>query len=397
MPHYNALIFRKRRKDLTDLIKKSKDIYPLVDRGAVFHKQDSYWEFSSGATIYFQYFDRFDVAETFMQGQEFQMIVMEEAGQYETADIFSYAMSRLRSSNSLRVYMRATCNPSRYPWLREFFRIDDSGTPTDFYNEYTLSNGSKVKKRIKFIRARLSDNPYLPDYEAQLLMMGDQDVNALLHGMWNAYDSEDGVVYAPELQKANKEGRIGNLPYDPAYPVYTAWDLGIGDSGCILFAQFVGKEVRVIKKLAGKNNTIRDYYVPQIKLLEARENWIFAKHYIPHDGAKRSQFTGDTIFDQTSQILPNCVKLSIGSIEGGIQQTKAMFKNLWIDKGTELQDDLAKYKYKYNSKTSTWGAPEHDDIGSADCLRYLSYIKPVNLTANDITPGKSASPFTFTR
>jgi hypothetical protein len=34
--------------------------------------------------------------------------------------------------------------------------------------------------------------------------------------------------------------------YDPAAEVYTAWDLGIGDSTAIWFAQTIGREVRII-------------------------------------------------------------------------------------------------------------------------------------------------------
>ena len=39
---------------------------------------------------------------------------------------------------------------------------------------------------------------------------------------------------------------IGIVPYDPSVGVTTAWDLGIGDSTAIFFAQWVGQEVRII-------------------------------------------------------------------------------------------------------------------------------------------------------
>jgi hypothetical protein len=122
LSHYRAMICRKRRADLVDLIDKSKSIYPLVDPGATFNNSDCYWTFSSGCKIYFKYFERFDQAETFLSGQELQMCVFEEIQQYETPDIFVFAMSRLRSAYGLKCYMRATCNPGRYPWLKSWYR-----------------------------------------------------------------------------------------------------------------------------------------------------------------------------------------------------------------------------------------------------------------------------------
>ena len=38
-----------------------------------------------------------------------------------------------------------------------------------------------------------------------------------------------GSYYAPQMLLADEEGRIGEVPYDPATEVHTAWDLGIDD------------------------------------------------------------------------------------------------------------------------------------------------------------------------
>ena len=46
-----------------------------------------------------------------------------------------------------------------------------------------------------------------------------------------------GAYYGKLLADADDTGRITRVPYDPAYPVHTAWDLGINDSTAIWFAQ----------------------------------------------------------------------------------------------------------------------------------------------------------------
>ena len=55
-----------------------------------------------------------------------------------------------------------------------------------------------------------------------------------------------GAFYAKEMKEATEDGRITRVPYDRAASVITAWDLGIGDSTAIWFAQFVGQEIRII-------------------------------------------------------------------------------------------------------------------------------------------------------
>ena len=39
-----------------------------------------------------------------------------------------------------------------------------------------------------------------------------------------------GAIYGKELETATTEGRVTNVPYDPAHKVDTWWDFGIGDS-----------------------------------------------------------------------------------------------------------------------------------------------------------------------
>src|SRR6185312_7260327 len=58
-----------------------------------------------------------------------------------------------------------------------------------------------------------------------------------------------GAYYGDLFEAAEKEGRLGKVPYDPAVPVETWWDLGIGDSTAIWFMQRVGREWHAIDYL----------------------------------------------------------------------------------------------------------------------------------------------------
>jgi len=56
--------------------------------------------------------------------------------------------------------------------------------------------------------------------------------------------SVKGAIYAKEIEQARAAGRITSVPYDPALPVDTDWDLGIGDAMAIWFSQTVRGSAR---------------------------------------------------------------------------------------------------------------------------------------------------------
>ena len=389
IPSYNGLIFRKNRKDLSDLIKQSKAIYPRIDPGAKFNNSDSYWKFSSGATIYFSYFERFEQCESQIQGQEYQSIVAEEVGQHDSDDIFLYCISRVRGTNGLKPYLRATANPGRYPWLRDFFRIDDAGNSTKFSIEFKLENGTVIEKKIEYIQAMLHDNPHMdPSYEASLMMMGEAERNALLYGRWDAYSSIEGQIYEHELKAAINSHRICHLPYDPTLPVFTFWDIGISDYTVILFVQYCGKEVRVIDMIKDNNKSVKDYYIPKIIEFGINKGYKYKRHSLPHDANAREKYNGISILDQVRASLNDVEVLPRVDIAAGLQQTKMMFANIWIDKSLELFDDLIHYRREWDGKLNMYkDSPLHDKYShSADAFRYISYYKneeDVKINVND--------------
>lgn len=378
---YNGLIFRKNRKDLADLIKSSKRIYPHIDPGAVYNNSDNFWKFSSGATIYFSYFERFEQCESQIQGQEFQSILAEEVGQHEDDRIFLYCMSRLRGSNGLKPYMRATANPGRYKWLREFFRINDKGESTKFTQDLVLSDGSTVTKRIEYIQALLGDNPHISkEYEATLMMLGVEERKALLEGRWDAFTTVAGQVFENELKLMQEEHRHCVIRHDKNTPVHTFFDLGINDHHVILFVQFVGKEVRIINMLKGSDKSIKDHWIPELKRLQMENGYVFGGHWLPHDSAQRDKWSGKSIYDEVRAVLPDTYKLPRASTKlESIQKARTMFDNVWIDKLNcgELYDDLSNYKRKWDTANNVWSnEPVHNEAShSSDAFQAVAYYK----------------------
>ena len=55
-----------------------------------------------------------------------------------------------------------------------------------------------------------------------------------------------GSYFSDQIKLAERDGRITKVPWEAALPVYTAWDLGVGDATAIWFYQVLGREIRFI-------------------------------------------------------------------------------------------------------------------------------------------------------
>lgn len=94
--------------------------------------------------------------------------------------------------------------------------------------------------------------------------------------------SLEGTFYIEEMNFLRKNNRIRHVPLDPAYPVYTAWDLGLNDQMSIWFFQYINGEMYFIDYHESNNNGW-DFYAKLIK----DKGYNYEKHFFPHDGNKR--------------------------------------------------------------------------------------------------------------
>lgn len=377
--NYTALIIRKTYEDMEDLINRTLQIYPLICPGAIYNKSKHMWSFPSGARIKFgNCFSREDVHS--YQGQEYTWIGIEELAQFETEYEYEYLKSRLRTSDpSLRCYMRATCNPGKYKWIRDYFKIDNIGSDTYQEKNIVTSNGQKITRKIRFIRAKLSDNPYLyesGEYEARLMSMPEEERNALLFGRWDSWNIKGGI-YTDLIAASRKNGKVCKINYDPNLTVYCVFDLGYNDTTSVIFAQYFGKEVRIFEHLESNGKHISYYW-----------DYIISKQFnqfkiiLPHDARAKTVGAEYSVEEQANKMFgsSNVVVLDREGIELGISTTKNMFNDLYIDEKCErLIECLEMYKRRKNKVTGIFEEPIHDEYSnSADSLRYLAmYLKTI--------------------
>ena len=189
-----------------------------------------------------------------------------------------------------------------------------------------------------------------------------------------------GSFYAQEMKTATSDERVTNVPYDPGSSVITSWDLGIGDSTAIWFAQFVGQEVRVIDYYENSGVGL-DHYA---KVLNEK-GYAYSEHILPHDVRVKELGTGKSRLETLDALgIKNITIAPMLAVEDGIQSVRTMISRCWFDiekcdRGVEA---LRQYRREFDEKLKTWrGRPLHDWTShAADSFRYMAvgYRKQAN-------------------
>ena len=184
-----------------------------------------------------------------------------------------------------------------------------------------------------------------------------------------------GAYYAQEMKTATTTGRVTNVPYDPAVGVTTAWDLGIGDSTAIFFAQYVGQEIRIIDYYESSGVGL-DHYA---KVLSAK-GYHYVEHILPHDVQVKELGTGKSRIETLDALGISDITIAPKlAVDDGIQAARSMIARCWFDeedcaRGIEA---LRQYRREFDERLKTWrGRPLHDWTShGADAFRYLAVGK----------------------
>jgi len=183
-----------------------------------------------------------------------------------------------------------------------------------------------------------------------------------------------GSYYAKLITEAEEEKRIGSLPFDPALPVYTAWDLGIGDATAIWFAQIAGREIRLIDYYEASGVGL-DHYVS--RLHEGRRSrYNYADHWLPHDADHKELGTGRTRIETMRALGLECRVLPIARVEDGINAVRMIIPRCWFDQDrcADGIKALRHYRSEWDEKRKVLRPrPLHDwSSHASDAFRYLA-------------------------
>lgn len=182
-----------------------------------------------------------------------------------------------------------------------------------------------------------------------------------------------GSYFGRQISDADKEGRIGRVPWDPLLPVHTAWDLGVGDSTAIWFAQMAGREVRLIDFYRASGQGLEHY----AKVLRERP-YTYARPIWPHDGDHKEIGTGRTRKDTWRALMPRMepIILKNGPLADGINAARQLLPRCYFDavKCEYGVEALRQYRREWDDEKKVFkDHPLHDWTSHpADAFRYLA-------------------------
>jgi phage terminase large subunit len=180
-----------------------------------------------------------------------------------------------------------------------------------------------------------------------------------------------GAYWGKELAQAERDGRITDVEHEPALPVHTAWDLGVGDSTAIWFFQVAGNEVRVIDHYENHGQGLSHYAA-----VLASKPYRYGEDWVPHDARVKELGTGRTRVETLLGLKRNPKIVPAHKIMDGINAVRLTLPQMWFDriKCADGLEALRQYQSEFDEKARTFkDNPKHDWTShTADAMRYLA-------------------------
>lgn len=182
--------------------------------------------------------------------------------------------------------------------------------------------------------------------------------------------SSSASYYGHIMGRKDRDGTMGEFPYNPAYPVFTAWDLGRADSMVVGFFQFFKGKPRLIDMLE-VNGMGLDTIATALKQKPYNYGW----HFLPHDGTVASLNDNVRRIDYLhSKGITNISTLKREGITIGIDYVERWLRKILINLGTtgDFNRKIRLYRRKFNPDTGDYAGPDHkSESHVADMLRYM--------------------------
>ncbi len=332
----------------------------------------------------------FDVLETEIRGRNGSLIIFKGMQSYnaetikslEGYDIAWVEEAQTLSAHSLKMLRPTIRNEGSEIWFSWNPRHDTD--PVDAF----FRGASKPADAIA-VPVNWYDNPWFP---AVLKAEKDHDYATNPEQAENVWGGgyeivTEGSYYAKLLAQAEKEGRIGAFPYNPALPLKTAWDIGVDDYTAVWFIQDDGKKVYAIDYYEasgdGAEQIVRDCMpelIPEEAAKQAglselgRTEYRFARHYLPHDVKVREWGAGAKSRFETLMAL-GVKPIHTGAAQGPeerINATRRILPVMHFDNNKRVNVGLSRlrrYSRRFNDSMQTYTTPLHDmNSHGADAL-----------------------------
>ncbi len=298
---------------------------------------------------------------------------------YESIDIFWGEEASTVSRRSLTILLPTIRKPRSEIWWSLNPDLETDPVYTDFV--VNPPPGAIVHK------SSYRDNKWLSDEsKSKIETLRERDPDTFHHVYEGATRSTvEGAIYKAEIQAAERNGRIRQVPYDTQRPVDLFFDLGFADRVSIWAAQRTPFEIKVLRYFQDDHQAI-DYYVREAQTWE----YVLGTFYLPWDGGTVSLQTGKSI----RQVLQSKgFKVHVNGqlgVSDGINAVRTIFPQLYFDANLCADGLMYLRRYQWGPPTALGvprSQPLHDDASHpADALRTLAVgIKEPERPAQEVS------------
>lgn len=203
--------------------------------------------------------------------------------------------------------------------------------------------------------------------------------------------TNEGAYFGQDMLKAEKDGRVRELTYDPRQLVHTAWDLGVNDSTTIWFVQTDGRTFWAIDFYENSSKGLPHY----VGILHDK-GYVYGTHLGPHDTAKREFTTGASILDSAADlglsftVVPRTAKTDQHNA-AHLLIPRTVFCSRACERGIE---GLKGYERKWDQAAKVFGNTPNHNWASHIADAYMVLATGHELIAHDTNrPSHSVGSF----
>ena len=327
--------------------------------------------------------DAFQVLESEIRGPRGSLIVFKGMQSYnaenikslEGFDIAWVEEAQTLSAHSLKLLRPTIRKPGSEIWFSWNPRFDNDAVDAFFRSRERHPDAIVVE-------VNWYDNPWFPDVlGAEKEHDYAADPETAEHVWGGGYQIiTEGAYYAKLLAEAERDGRVGDYPYNPALKLRTGWDIGVDDHTAIWFVQDDGHKAYAVDyyEVSGEGAAqIIPACMPELNpdlaeqraaLLELGRSTPFRydTHFLPHDVRVREWGSGARSREETLRglgVKPIRVGVSQGPSER-IQAVRQLLPVLHFNATPRVLKGLSRlrrYSRKFNDAMQTYTTPLHDD------------------------------------
>lgn len=191
----------------------------------------------------------------------------------------------------------------------------------------------------------------------------------------------EGAIFGDEMTAVREKGHITRVPLDPAYPVHTCWDFGLGRRNPIWLFQQIGLQTRWVKYFDdfGKGLGWWWRHIDQWRLENGEFAW--GTHLLPHDAD--TEILGEDVTTKRRILVAagmrnEVVVPRIALKENAIELARVRLPvNNWFDREAcaEGIKCLDGYQYEWNDKLGIWSKAPLPNWASHGADAWMQYAQ----------------------